>query len=538
MNGCISRSIIIILLVSACAHPRLSAQYHYWAARAGSADSSGTESALAVIVDGQNQTYIAGQFTGDADFGTIHVTSHGGNDAFIAKLNAQGEFLWVQSGGGKGNDYINALAFTADGGIAALGVFSDSAAFDTSHLNTFLRSYFLSRYDTSGSLTWIKDIGMEGEGDHAGLCSNGSGSLYATYGTHISKFAANGTTAWDIRPGVIAYENSIGISHSGALYVTGQFGNSVTFGSTTLSAPGLFDYDLFVARLDTNGNSIWAKSAGSRTPLNKADAGIDLTVDEFGTVIVTGTYFGKAGFGADTLQSPDTTGSFVAMYSTNGNIIWIENLGLYSPSFATAVTTGSDGYVTVAGYGGADRSGSGGPDTRGGYIVRIHPEASTVQWSSGIGGPGVIPRDLAFTTVEGLTIAGSFSGDCSFFGKPVTAAGSTDLFTAYLPNIEGVEDHREVTPRSITLSPAFPNPFNPSTTIILSVGNQNTFPVIVRWQVYDVTGRVVDPGGTLDIRFAGDTPLQVTPHNLASGIYYCKVTAGGRILIQPLLYVR
>ena len=58
----------------------------------------------------------------------------------------------------------------------------------------------------------------------------------------------------------IEYVRNIALDKSGNSYITGQFGSSATFGSTTLTTSGGFD--IFLAKFDNSGNVVWASKAG------------------------------------------------------------------------------------------------------------------------------------------------------------------------------------------------------------------------------------------------------------------------------------
>ena len=56
------------------------------------------------------------------------------------------------------------------------------------------------------------------------------------------------------------YCYSIGVDASGNIYVTGYFQGTATFGSNTLTSNG--SSDIFIAKLDSSGNWLWARNAG------------------------------------------------------------------------------------------------------------------------------------------------------------------------------------------------------------------------------------------------------------------------------------
>ncbi len=91
----------------------------------------------------------------------------------------------------------------------------------------------------------------------------------------------------------------------------------------------------------------------------------------------------------------------------------------------------------------------------------------------------------------------------------------------------------EELPREIVLSPNFPNPFNPTTTIQYSL--PNSMPVSLR--VYDMTGRVVAilVNGTVS---AGTHQVTFDASNLASGMYIYRLEAGEQVLHNKMLLVK
>ena len=76
-------------------------------------------------------------------------------------------------------------------------------------------------------------------------------------------------------------------------------------------------------------------------------------------------------------------------------------------------------------------------------------------------------------------------------------------------------------PTDFRLSPNFPNPFNPSTTIMFYLPKTER----VSLKVYDITGREVETlvEGTVP---AGEHRLDWNATGLASGVYLCRLTAG------------
>src|SRR6185295_6390773 len=101
---------------------------------------------------------------------------------------------------------------------------------------------------------------------------------------------------------------------NGDVIVGGSYSGAISFGSTTLTAPGTKNG--FVAKLSgANGSAQWARSTGMG--LCK-----DVAVDGSNNVIITGGFSGTVNFGAATLASVGNTHIFLAKYTSTGTGLW------------------------------------------------------------------------------------------------------------------------------------------------------------------------------------------------------------------------
>src|SRR5262249_8628214 len=145
-----------------------------WAQRLG--DEGSNPSGLGgphVALDVGGNVYLTGTFAGAASFGGATLTSVGATDVFVAKLDVAGNFLWAQQMGD--NDSGN---FGAEYG-ANLAVDSSGNVFTTGHFSS--RGIFVSRYDSNGSLVWLKTMaGTAGSGWGYGIAVDGDGNSYTT----------------------------------------------------------------------------------------------------------------------------------------------------------------------------------------------------------------------------------------------------------------------------------------------------------------------------------------------------------------------
>ncbi len=111
----------------------LNAQSLTWAkAMSGNANDIG----YSIKTDASGNVYTTGYFQGTVDFdpsaGLANLTSVGGQDIFVSKLDVNGNFIWARAMGGISNDYALSIAIDAGGNVYTTGYFEGTADFDPS----------------------------------------------------------------------------------------------------------------------------------------------------------------------------------------------------------------------------------------------------------------------------------------------------------------------------------------------------------------------------------------------------------------------
>ncbi|MCF8373782.1 MAG: SBBP repeat-containing protein [Bacteroidales bacterium] len=285
-----------------------------------------------VVVDAAGNVYTTGVFLYTVDFnpgsGTFNINSSGGKDVFVMKLNASGKFVWAKSMGGSSSDYCNSIALDAEDNIYTTGQFSDTADFDpgsgTYYLNSNGGGIFIWKLDSSGNLVLAKNIvgsstisGGKGWSIAPDAFGNvytigcfqdtvdfdpGSGvyNLISNTGLDIfiSKLDIAGNFIWAKRIGScltdIGY--SIALDKAGNIYTTGKFAATVDFdpgnGTYNLSSTDHNQPDIFILKLNANGNFVWAKKMGNYS----TDVGNSIVLDAAGNVYTTGWFYGIVDF--------------------------------------------------------------------------------------------------------------------------------------------------------------------------------------------------------------------------------------------------
>ena len=107
-----------------------------------------------MIYDGISSFYFTGAFSGDLTFNGQSISSHGGFDGVIGKMNEQGEILWVKGFGGSKTDLGNSLTFNSQkNSLVVTGGINDTFFVNDKLVSVAAqRSVLLASFDLNGAL--------------------------------------------------------------------------------------------------------------------------------------------------------------------------------------------------------------------------------------------------------------------------------------------------------------------------------------------------------------------------------------------------
>ena len=139
----------------------------------------------------QNGIFLTGAFTGTADFnpGTnvnnLTVNGSGWWDAFLLKLDLNGNYIWAQRYGGTIIDCGRNIAFDSNNNIYLIGYFSGTADFDVSSATNSLSpnggaDVFILKLDANGNFIWVKKIGGSTDDDFASIEIDSQNNIYVS----------------------------------------------------------------------------------------------------------------------------------------------------------------------------------------------------------------------------------------------------------------------------------------------------------------------------------------------------------------------
>lgn len=353
-----------------------------------------TDRGRAMTLDADGNIYITGNFSGTADFdpgpGTFNLTGAGNEDIFIAKLDPSGNLIWAKQIGGTGTDIAYDIAVNSIGNVTTTGRFRNTIDFDPGpgiyNLTAGYIDIFVSTLDANGNFLWAKRMGggFNGNGNTGSigyaLALDAFGNVYTTgyfsstgdfdpgpetynlatlnntTDIFVSKLDPSGNFVWAKQMGgaLSSFEEgkAILVDAYGDIYLTGSFSgttdfNPSPFGTYTLTGR---QGDVFISKLDANGDFLWAKQMGGVFP----DSGNALAFDANDNVYISGSFWGTADFDpgdeVNNLSSAGEEDIFIARLDPSGSFSWAVRMGGDLPDVGNAVAVDAHGSIYAAGY--------------------------------------------------------------------------------------------------------------------------------------------------------------------------------------------
>lgn len=452
-----------------------------WVEQEGSSDATVfSEVAKAIAVDNDGNVVVTGAFSNTATIGGQTFTAGGVSDAFIAKYASDGTPIWVQVGVGAAINnspnqpgHVNGRGIAVDAlnNVVVVGDYTNTATFGTVTLpaSGATEEALVVKYDENGNQLWAKaftgphqvganDVGVDAAGNiyitgrfaHPNL--QGSITVESTTLTtfggsdmFLVKLDPNGNLVWLRQAGSTTNGHSelgieIDTDAAGNSVVSGIFRGPAQFGSLNLNSSG--NNDAFVAKYDTNGNALWARAQGG----SSADRSDGVAYDSAGNAYVSGSFQGTMTLGSTTLTSAGSGDVYLAKYTSNGDLLWVEHLGSATNEVVSyvAVDNNDDPYVGIYTLDPANL-GFPGVTSYGGIDIALakYDSAGTLEWITSAGSTQndeVVHLDVI--DPNAIYLVGRFEGTATFGTITKTSLGGPDIFVAKLsdpalPDLDG-----------------------------------------------------------------------------------------------------
>jgi hypothetical protein len=348
---------------------------HRWSKRFGDSSDQRPQS---IALDSTGNIYIVGDMAGSIDFGNgMPVMANGGDDAFVAKFDPEGNFMWSRLFGDSSSQYGKAIAITPANQVIVAGNYSGFIQLMGMELpSTMSTDMFVIKLDSSGFDVDAKKYGGVATEELMDIAVDSQGSIYLTgsfadvvdFGLAGAFQSAGSSDAFVLKIGSDLSEQwartwgdgdfqrggTVVTSPNNDVFVMGDLAGTILLGDgTSLTAPSQAR-SMFLLSLTATGDHRWGTSAGGASSFFARQM---MTSDPSSQAIVAvGFYDGSVDFGGGPLPTATVVDGFVAKIGWDGK--HISSVGLGGPSldafFDVAVSPMGDIFVCGGHQGPAD----------------------------------------------------------------------------------------------------------------------------------------------------------------------------------------
>ncbi|BDS10160.1 T9SS type A sorting domain-containing protein [Aureispira anguillae] len=242
---------------------------------------------------------------------------------------------------------------------------------------------------------------------------------------------------------------------AGNMYMVGHFYGTVDFdpGPNIYNLTAAGNMDIFITKLDVNGNFVWAHQIGSTYSYGH---GKSITVNTYGDIVIIGEISGSGAVdfdpGPNTVNGNNFEGDvFIARYNSNGNFVFVKNFGenfsssnyeydivfseayslLGAAIYVTGKFSGTDDFDPSAAT--VNLSSNGNKDI---FVCKFSYSGNLI-WAKSMGGTQDDESTAMTTDASGnIYITGNFHGTVDFDPGPsttfLTSYGNSDVFVIKL----------------------------------------------------------------------------------------------------------
>lgn len=322
------------------------------------------------IIGGSSMSNISGDKT-ENNFGKF--------DYWIIKLDANGVIQWQKTMGGSGNDNLNDVQVTSDGGFIVGGYSDSGISGNKTTASLGYNDMWIIKFDAYGNVLWQKSHGSAAHdilnemkqtndggyilGGHiySYFSSIPNVTLYGAYDFFAIKIDANGNLQWQKTYGGASddYIESLQQTTDGG-YILGGYSTSNISGLKTENSNGGANGDYWIVKTDVSGNIQWQNTiGGSSLEWLKT---VEQTLD--GGYILGGYSFSP--ISGDKTESNLGSGDFWIVKTNDvGSIQWQKTLGGSGMDIFASIQQLADGSYIMGGYSASNISGDKTENSKG-----------------------------------------------------------------------------------------------------------------------------------------------------------------------------
>jgi gliding motility-associated-like protein len=410
----------------------------------------------------------------DPSAGVYNLTAKGAFDTFLAKYTPAGKLIWAENMGGSDYTQVNSMSIDENGNPIICGQFDSATDFDPSSGSTVLtpQGYdaFVAKYDTNGKFIWARNIGGSNTdyGSHVSTDSKGNVITCIRYQSTVTiggnsytggsgfngltvKYDPNGNFMWGINiPDNTDSDMFTDIDNLDNVLIGGHFTGNDNFNplGTAKYVNGNGNSG-FVAKYTPAGSLIWVNSfTGVQTDVNVA-------TDSENDILVVGTFSLPLNFSGTTLSPQGNQDIFMSKFTPDGVFQSLKDIGNAGPNsifIYSVVAMANNVYITGYFNGTIDFD----PSPASKALVSYHGQQDfflakydadlNYNWAFSGGSPNCsqsLGRNVAIDNNNNVLFTGGFCSSINFSPSactpyPLTAQsfGSRDCFLGkYVQNV-------------------------------------------------------------------------------------------------------
>jgi hypothetical protein len=319
--------------------------------------------------------------------------------------------------------------------------------------------FFIVKYDNAGNVMWAKDGG-----------DTGAESAYS----------------------VIADD-------SGNFYATGSFTSlNFSLGNNNLNCQG--QSDIFIVKYNSQGNVIWARSAGNMG----SEEGKAITFDHFtSSVIVTGFYNSSSlSFGPYTVNGNGNKNIFAVKYDAGGAVMWAKSGNGINDDIGFGIASDNSGNVFITGYMQSQtltfgttiiNSSVSSPKS---FLVKLDATGNSI-WGTCAGLYGAIGHDVATDLNGDVIITGNYDSTIIFGSTTLYCGSNTNNKECFVSKYDSSGNNLWAKTSKCTYLPLSNSAFSITTdhsgSILISGGGVDIFQISFDMDTLNFTSSAPDP---------------------------------------------
>ena len=389
--------------------------------------------------------------------------NNGDLDYYIWKMKENGDPDWQKSFGGSGSDFLQSITLTSDAGFIIAGTSSSNKGFDKTENSKGEEDYWIIKLDASGNQEWQKTIGGSGQDKlqviqqttDGGYIIGGSSSSEASIKTNaqqtgektsihygnldywVVKIDSKGTIEWQQTYGGTFVDELRSLEQTiDGGYILGGYSNSPTSGNKTDDNKGIGDY--WVVKIDKKGAVEWQKTIGG-----SQDDQLYVVHQTYDRGYILGGNSNSSSSNDKSRNNTSGTDFWVVKLDVTGKILWQETYDYGKVDILTSLIENEDHTLLLGGFAQGEIADKGkfvsvgkqktqkGTDD---YIALKISESGEVLWDKIVGSDGAdILKKVIETRDGGYLMAGTsnpFSTSGSAFSSNSTGSSS-------LKNLQG-----------------------------------------------------------------------------------------------------